>query len=389
MVLTPTSLETERARRRAVAGEPRLSLVLPTYNESRNLPVVIPRIVATLEALDCSFEILVVDDDSPDRTWELAESIAAKEPRVRVVRRIGERGLASAVVAGWQHARGEVLGVMDADLQYPPESLRGLLAALDDPRVDVAIGSRWSPGAVIEEWSARRWLISRGARIVGRLALPTALRGIDDPGAGYFMVRRRVLDGVSLRPRGFKILIEVLARGHVQRVAEVGQRYEGRKEGQSKLKGQQVVEYLTHLLELSRDTGELSRSLRRAAGDLGGAAVFAAVASALVYRDRIPVPVAGLVAAEASILAASPARSAEEAPEAGSEPGLADWHARRAAGAAAGTLVLLAASQWLRQPALGAAVLAAGAAAATHVLVRRLWSRSPAAGGSRASGTPR
>jgi dolichol-phosphate mannosyltransferase len=105
-----------------------------------------------------------------------------------------------------------------------------------------------------------RWFISWSARLVGRLLLPAALGGIADPGAGYFLIRRHVIDGVELRPRGFKILIEVLARGRHGAVVEVGLPYEGRKEGQSKFRGRQVVEYIAHLTGLARDTG--SRSFR-------------------------------------------------------------------------------------------------------------------------------
>ena len=142
---------------------PRLSLVLPTYNERPNLATVISRILVALDRLGEKFEIVVVDDDSPDRTWELAEGIAAGEPRVRVLRRVGQRGLASAVVAGWEHARGEVLGVMDADLQYPPETLPTLLEALERSGADIAICSRYAPGATVQQWSLLRWVISWGA----------------------------------------------------------------------------------------------------------------------------------------------------------------------------------------------------------------------------------
>jgi dolichol-phosphate mannosyltransferase len=255
------------------AETPALSLVLPTYNERPNLPEAVARIARSLHAAGHSFEIIVVDDDSPDGTWKVAEEIAGRDPRIHVLRRRGDRGLATAVAAGWRLARGRVLGVMDADLQYPPETLPVLLEALERRGADIAICSRYAPGATVQHWSLTRWFVSWSARLVGRLLLPTTLHGIADPGAGYFLVRRHVIEGVALRPRGFKILIEVLARGRHGAVIEVGLPYEGRKEGQSKFRGRQVVEYLAHLADLARDTGEAARGIRQAAVRLGALAI--------------------------------------------------------------------------------------------------------------------
>jgi dolichol-phosphate mannosyltransferase len=353
---------------------PTLSLVLPTYNERANLPLVLGRLVRCLEATGASFEIVVVDDDSPDRTWELAEQMAADDGRIRVVRRRDERGLATAVVAGWRHARGRILGVMDADLQYRPESLPAMLAALDDPRVDVAIGSRYAPGATVEEWGPQRWVISLVARLLARVALPEALGAVLDPGAGYFLMRRRVVEGVELQPQGFKILIEVLARGRYDGVVEVGQQYEGRKEGQSKLRGRQITEYLSQLLELSRATGEMRRSLAYAGAGLSGVAVYVGLLAGLTERLHLPTLGAGAVAAEAAILTTFAWReilgTGYAVPGAGAPPTLlgrlARWHRRRLPGGAAGLAVLWAATGWLGVPALRAALAAVAINAAVN-----------------------
>lgn len=241
---------------------PVLSLVLPTYNEKDNLPRLVPRLTEVLERIGGRFEIIVVDDDSPDGTWRLAAEMAATDPRLRVVRRQGERGLATAVVAGWKAARGEVLGVMDADLQYPPEGLPDMLKALVDGPADVVVASRYAPGAQMGPWSLRREMISRGAILLAKLALPRALGALRDPNSGYFMIRRRVIENVELRPIGYKILIEVLARGHYERVVEIPHLYEGRQEGQSKLGARQSLEFISHLARLAWETGELRRRLR-------------------------------------------------------------------------------------------------------------------------------
>jgi dolichol-phosphate mannosyltransferase len=235
-------------------NRPLLSLVLPTYNETGNLPRLIPRLTSVLDRVGAPFEIIVVDDDSPDGTWALAGEMALADPRLRVIRRRGERGLATAVVAGWRGARGEILGVMDADLQYPPEGLPGLLDAIAEDGVDVVVASRYAPDACLGPWALRREIASRGSILLAQWALPRTLGQIEDPNSGYFLIRRRVIDNVDLRPIGFKILIEVLARGRWQRIVELPHAYEGRTEGTSKLGSRQTAEFLVHLARLVWET---------------------------------------------------------------------------------------------------------------------------------------
>lgn len=354
-----------------------LSLVLPTYNESQNIPKAISRIVAALEGVGLPFEVIVVDDDSPDGTWKLAQGLGAADSRIRTVRRQGERGLATAVAAGWAVARGTVLGVMDADLQYPPETLPTLWRALDQRGADIAICSRYAPGATVEEWSAMRWVISWGARLIGRLVLPTALEGIADPGAGYFLLRRSVIEGVALRPRGFKILIEVLARGRYQRVVEVGLPYEGRKEGQSKLRSRQIFDYLAHLLDLSRDTGEWARAATRAATAAGAIGLGFGVLWLLTARGGVHYVVSGALAAEAAILFAFAGveLTRRRRPRSGPHPPhgwlrrLGYWNRPRLGGAAAGLAALWALTEGMGIHFLGSALIALPLAAGiSHLL---------------------
>lgn len=239
---------------------PELSLIVPTFNERDNLVALVQRVDRSLSSH--SYELIIVDDDSPDETWKLAAEMASKDPRLKVIRRQGERGLATAVVAGWKEARGEILGVMDGDLQYPPEGLPHLLKAMVEGPADIVVASRYAPGAKVGQWSLLREIISRGAILVAKLALPGALGRLLDPNSGYFVIRRSVIENIDLRPKGFKILIEVLARGHYDRVVEIGHPYEGRKEGISKLGSRQTIEFLFHLARLAWETGELGRLLK-------------------------------------------------------------------------------------------------------------------------------
>src|ERR1039457_3004062 len=138
-----------------------LSLVLPTYNESKNIREMVSRLTRILDgAFAGGYEIIVVDDDSPDRTWELAQSLTAEYPQLRVMRRQQERGLSTAVIRGWQASRGEVLGVIDADMQHPPEIIPKLWTQIE-LGADLAVASRRVQGGSVSKWSLRRRLISR------------------------------------------------------------------------------------------------------------------------------------------------------------------------------------------------------------------------------------
>lgn len=240
----------------------RLSLVIPTYNESKNIAVLIDQLEKLFEpTLGSSYELIVVDDDSPDRTWAVALDLATEHPRVRVVRRQGERGLSTAVIRGWQVARGEILGVMDADLQHPAEVNLGLLAEIERG-ADLATASRHVAGGGLSDWSLIRRVLSRGAQLLGLLLLPAVLGRLSDPMSGYFMLRRGVIAGVELDPLGYKILIEVVARGKAPWIGEVGYVFRERVEGESKVTWRLYVQYLGHLLKLRWATLPGSRFFR-------------------------------------------------------------------------------------------------------------------------------
>jgi len=240
-----------RASTIAPDAEPavRLSLVIPTYDEAANIEGLLRRLHQVLAATGAGFELIVVDDDSPDRTWEVAARLADEIPQLRVVRRTGASGLATAVICGWSHARGEVLGVIDGDGQHPPEVVADLLGAMDG-RTEVAVASRHVDGGGVSDWSAIRRLLSRGAQALGLLLLPGTVGRVTDPMSGYFLVRRDVVVGVDLDPVGYKILLEVLARGEIRRVAERPYVFLERSEGESKVSAGHYLGYLRHLMRL-------------------------------------------------------------------------------------------------------------------------------------------
>jgi dolichol-phosphate mannosyltransferase len=251
-----------------VAAAPRgeapikLSMIVPTYNESKNIEEMVRRLATLLDgALGKSYEIIVVDDNSPDRTWELAQSLTAQYPQLRVMRRQGERGLSTAVIRGWQAARGEILAVIDADLQHPPEVTVGLWQEINRG-ADIAVASRHIEGGGVSDWSFIRRVVSRVAQMIGLVLLPGVVGRVSDPMSGYFMLRRSAIAGVALRPLGYKILIEVLGRGRFPWIGEVPYVFRERVEGESKATGKIYIDYLRHLLRLRLSTLPINRFVR-------------------------------------------------------------------------------------------------------------------------------
>jgi dolichol-phosphate mannosyltransferase len=228
----------------------KFSLVVPTFNESHNLVELIELLKPAITAeVGDSYEIIVVDDDSPDGTWQVAADIAATDPHVVALRRLDERGLATAVVRGWQAARGNMLGVIDADLQHPPEVTERLIAAMQQG-ADLAVASREAEGGGTSDWSVLRLLISRGSRAIGKMLLPGVLGKVSDPMTGFFVVRRTAIQDVILAPCGYKILVELLVRSRIEKVAEVGYVFRSRQRGESKASFMVFVDYVQHLFRL-------------------------------------------------------------------------------------------------------------------------------------------
>ncbi|WP_449417597.1 glycosyltransferase [Phormidium nigroviride] len=238
------------------------SLVIPTYNESKNVKAIVAQLSQLLDSkIPGEYELILVDDNSPDRTWEVAQGIMADYPQLRVMRRQEERGLSTAVIRGWQVARGEVLGVIDADLQHPPETLLELLGEIERG-ADLAVASRHVAEGGVSDWSVVRRVLSRGAQTIGLVILPGVVGRVSDPMSGYFMVRRDCIVGKKMNPTGYKILIEVLGRGNIRWIGEVGYVFQERQEGESKVTWKQYVEYLQHLLRLRLDRWPLGRFFR-------------------------------------------------------------------------------------------------------------------------------
>lgn len=234
------------------------SLIVPTYNESKNLAKLVEILSQLLNGyFDKNYELIIVDDDSPDLTWQVGLDLMPNYPQLQVMRRQGEKGLSTAVIRGWQASQGEILGVIDGDLQHPPETLINMLDAIANG-ADLVVASRHVEGGGVSDWGFIRRILSRGAQMLGLMILPNVIGRVSDPMSGYFMVRRSAIANCPMNPLGYKILIEVLGRGNIEIVTEVGYIFQERQEGESKVTWRQYVDYILHLLRL-RSRGRIGK----------------------------------------------------------------------------------------------------------------------------------
>ncbi len=227
---------------------PLLSIIIPTYNELENLGLLVERIKNALQDTPVEWEIIVVDDNSPDGTAQVAEELSKDFP-LRLLVRKRTRGLSRSVLEGFTIAKGELLLVMDADLSHQPEHIPAMWDLMIRDSCDLVIGSRYVTGGTIKDFSILRKLTSKISKL---LVYP--LTRIKDPLAGFFLVRRKVIENRSFNPEGFKILLEILIKGQYERVREIPITFQGRVCGISKLSKDVVLKYLLQVMKLYIET---------------------------------------------------------------------------------------------------------------------------------------
>jgi dolichol-phosphate mannosyltransferase len=273
-----------------------LSLVAPTYNERANVEGLLAKLEAALAGV--RWEVIFVDDDSPDGTADAVKAIAARDPRVRCLRRVGRRGLAGAIVEGMLASSAPFVGVIDADLQHDETLLPRMLEALRSGQYDVAAGTRYQSAEGLQQGlSPIRKAGSQTATWLSRRALRSK---ISDPMGGFFMIRREVVERVApkLSPGGYKLIFDIVATHRAPlRVADLPYAFSTRGAGESKMDTRVVVEYVG-LLVAKLSGGLLTPAWAFAALALGvGLAAHMLVLALLIGRGFLAAQGAGAAAA--------------------------------------------------------------------------------------------
>lgn len=228
-------------------ARPVLSVLAPTYNEKDNIRRFVAALQAALDGVD--WELIFIDDDSPDGTWAEVSAVAAEFAFVRCIRRVGRRGLASAVVEGALSASAEIVAVIDADMQHDEKLLPRMLRVMLDTDTDVVIGSRHVEGGGLGNWDQSRQRMSSFATWTARLLIGSS---VSDPMSGFFMTRRSVFDAsiYDLSQQGYKILLDILTSSPRElKIAELPYVFRGREAGESKIDSLIILEYAFLLIE--------------------------------------------------------------------------------------------------------------------------------------------
>ena len=234
----------------AGVSENHFSLVVPTLNEAGNIDKLLTALTDALRETPYEYEIVVVDDGSTDGTMEQVRDWTKRDARVRLFSRTGERGLAGAVLYGWGQSRANLLGVIDADLQHPPELLPELLKQTE--HADIAIASRYARNQGTKGWNPLRAAVSRLSTLAASPLIRKHLQ-VTDPMSGFFVIRRRCIEGLAFQTTGFKLLLEILVRGRIGTAREVPYQFGLRRAGRSKASASVAFHYLHLLGRLSRD----------------------------------------------------------------------------------------------------------------------------------------
>ncbi len=229
---------------------PAASLIVPSYNEAGSVGSLVAELNGIIDANSLDIEVIIVDDMSPDGTADAARTAIAEsgapEGRWRVLSRDGPRGLTPAVAYGFDHAEGKLVGVCDADGSHDLRILPRMLEHLASDQWDLVVGSRYIPGGGADDtWPMKRLVVSRLAAF-----LPRPMTPVRDPMAGFFILRKELLERAPVGGKGYKVLLELLVRAAPERVIEVPYIFKDREAGQSKLSGGVIFRDLWQLIKL-------------------------------------------------------------------------------------------------------------------------------------------
>lgn len=216
------------------------TIIIPTFNEIDNIENIITAVSDVLKKSGIKGEILVVDDDSKDGTADCVRGLFKTHPELSLIVRPDDHGLSQSVAEGFAKAKSDIIQVIDADFSHPVELIPQFYGAIKDEGYDVCIGSRYTKGGDIQNWPIKRRIISLGATVFGRVLFPE----VTDPVSGFFAIKKDVVRDASLKPRGYKILMEVLGKGKWQSFKEIPFTFKDREEGESKLRLSTILDYI-------------------------------------------------------------------------------------------------------------------------------------------------
>jgi len=223
-----------------------LTVIIPTFNEAANIRNIITEVDAIFNEHELNGEILVVDDNSPDGTLSIVNEIKKIKDNVHLLVRFKDHGLSQSVVDGFTQAFSDIYVVIDADLSHPPALIPVMYKEIMAGN-DIVIGSRYMEGGGIKKWPLKRKIISLGATFFGRLLFPQ----ITDPVSGFFALKKSVVELAPLKPRGYKILLEILGKGIWETSKEIPFEFVDRKVGSSKLKIKTIVDYSWQVIDIA------------------------------------------------------------------------------------------------------------------------------------------
>jgi len=223
-----------------------LTVIIPTFKEEANIRNIITEVDAVFKNNALNGEILIVDDNSPDNTIAIVDELKKIKTNISLLVRTADHGLSQSVADGFRHASSEVFIIIDADFSHPPALIPKMYEEIRTGS-DIVIGSRYMEGGGIKKWPFKRRIISLGATFLGRILFPD----ITDPVSGFFAVRKCVVAHAPLKPRGYKILLEVLGKGIWEKDKELPFEFSDREIGSSKLKIKTIIEYAQQVADIT------------------------------------------------------------------------------------------------------------------------------------------
>lgn len=223
-----------------------LTVIIPTFNEEANIRNIVMAVDAIFHEYSLNGQILVVDDNSSDATISIVRELKRQKENVEILIREKDHGLSQSVADGFSHTSSDVFIVIDADFSHPPVLIPRMYEEIRKGN-DIVIGSRYMEGGGIRKWPLKRRVISIGATFLGRLLFPD----ITDPVSGFFAVKKEVVDKAPLKPRGYKILLEVLGKGTWEKDKEIPFEFVDREIGSSKLKMKTIIEYAEQVADIT------------------------------------------------------------------------------------------------------------------------------------------